>query len=270
MQWRCALIQRKLPDYPDGDLNPFWKRLVAAHVEVCPECRRELEELSAVVRLYQDHPLPDPGPAFWQEFDRELHLKLAQVDQSLEPAPRYRRLPAYVLGATALAGILALAVYLGPFSRPTPAPQMASKQEKAQVPAAPLAQRAPQAPPVTAAAPTPPTAAPAAPLAKRALEAPPVTAGASASLPRVKAHPRVLGSTLPTKPRAVRVAQPEPPPAEAKFSLAAKLEAAPRPLLGGEGLWPDDDFPSWDVSGVVSDLSLKEREDLKKRLESRR
>ncbi|MEJ2091291.1 MAG: zf-HC2 domain-containing protein [Syntrophobacterales bacterium] len=257
MKWRCALIQRKLPDYPDGELSPFWKRRVAAHVEICPECRLELEELSAVVRLYQDHPLPDPGPAFWQEFEQELHLKLAQLNQSPEPAARYRYLPHYLLGATALAGILALAVYLGPFSRTKPAPQLAHRLEKSPAPAAPLAARTPRAHPT-------------APLATRAPQAPPVTAGFTASQPRVKARPRVLGSTLTAKPRAVRVAQPELPPAEAKFSLAAKLEAAPRPVLGGEGLWPDDDFPSWDVSGVATDLSRQQREDLKKRLESRR
>lgn len=258
MKWRCALIQRKLPDYPDGELSPFWKRQVAAHVEACPECRQELADLSAVVRLYQDHSPPDPGPAFWQEFDRELHLKLAQVNQSPEPAPRYRYLPHYVLGATALAGILALAVYLGPFSRPKPAPQMAHRLEKSPVPAAPLAKGAQEAPPT-------------APLAKGVPEAPPVPAGITASSPSVKVQPHVLSSTLTDKPQAVQVAQPEPPPAEAEYNLAAgKLEAAPRPALGGQGLWPDDDFPSWDVSAVVSDLSRQQREDLKKRLESRR
>jgi len=217
-----------------------------------------LEELSAVVRLYQDHPLPDPGPAFWHEFERELHLKLAQVNQSPEPAPRYRHWPHYLLGATALAGILAVAVYLGPFSRPTPAPQLAHRLEESRVPAAPLAKSAPPAPP-------------AAPLARRAFEAPPVPLGATASPPRLKAQPPAVASTDNAKPRALRVAQPAPPPAEAEYSLAAgKLEAAPRPFLGAEGLWPDDDFPSWDVSAVVSDLSRQQREDLKKRLESRR
>jgi predicted anti-sigma-YlaC factor YlaD len=74
MTWRCALIQRRLPDYPDGDLSPFWKRLTTAHLKVCPECRRELEELTETMHLYQAHPLPDPGEDFWQEFQRELHL----------------------------------------------------------------------------------------------------------------------------------------------------------------------------------------------------
>jgi hypothetical protein len=258
MKWRCALIQRKLPDYPDGELSPFWKRQVEAHLEVCPECRRELADLAAVVRLYQDHPLPDPGPAFWQEFERELHFKLAQVNQSPEPASRYRHLPHYLVGATALAGILALAVYLGPFSRPTPAPQLAHRLEESRVPDEPLAKSAPLAPP-------------AAPLAKRAFETPPMIFGDTAPPPRVKAQPPAVASTDNAKSRALRVAQPELPSTEAAYSLAAgKLEAAPRPAFGGEGLWPDDDFPSWDVSAVAADLSRQQREDLKRRLESRR
>jgi|UniRef100_A0A7C3Z2A6 hypothetical protein len=134
MTWRCALIQRRLPDYPDGDLSPFWKRRVAAHLEVCPDCRREWEEISEVLRLYQANPLPDPGPAFWQEFQQELHLQLAQANQAPEPARFRLRLPHYLLGATAMAGILALAVYLGPFSRSSTAPGRARPPAEAKAP----------------------------------------------------------------------------------------------------------------------------------------
>jgi hypothetical protein len=249
MTWRCALIQRRLPDYPDGELSPFWKRLVAAHLKACSECRRELEELSAVVRLYQAQPRPDPGPGFWPEFERELHLKLAQANQSLEPAPRrLRRWPSYLLGGAALAGIVAAAVYLAPFTGPTPGPKLAQRPEETQVPATPLAQRPPQAPQATAAAPAPPPS-----IAKTL---PPEPASAA----RVK----VL---------ADRLARPEPPPTEeTRFSLAAgKLKETPRPtVFGDQGLWPEDDFPCWDVDAVVADLSREERDDLRRRLESRR
>jgi len=69
------------------------------------------------------------------------------------------------------------------------------------------------------------------------------------------------------------MAEPESMPnEEARYSLAAgKLEKETRPSVFGErGLWPEDDFPSWDVDSVVADLSREERADLKKRLESRR
>lgn len=255
MKWRCALIQRKLPDYPDGELSPFWKQRVAAHLKNCPECRRELEELSAAVRLYRADPLPEPGLGFWQEFDRELHLKLAQVNQNPEEpraSPRLRRLPHYLVGGAALAGILALAVYLGPFTGPTPAPQRAQPRKEAQAPVAPLAEKPSPAPRETAAA---PTAAP---------EPRPTIA---------KTLPPEPASTERIKALADRMARPEPPPTgEAGYSLAAdQLEAPPPPTVFGEaGLWPEDDFPSWDVDAVVADLSREERADLKNRLESRR
>ena len=119
MKWRCALIQRRLPDYPDGDLSPFWKRQVASHLEVCPDCRQEAEALGEVMSLYRAHPLPDPEPAFWQDFQQELHLKLAQVNQTPAPAPWRLRLPYYLVGAGATAMVLVLAVYLGPWSQPS-------------------------------------------------------------------------------------------------------------------------------------------------------
>lgn len=246
MQWRCALIQRRLPDYPDGELSPLWKRLVAAHLKVCPECRQELEELSKVVRLYQAEPLPDPGPTFWQEFEQELHLKLAQVNQTEATPPRPWRLPHYLVGATALAGILILAVYLGPFTGQTSAPKVAQLEEKSKAPPTLQVQRAPQAP----------------------------AAAAPASRPSIaKTLPPEPKSTERIKTLADRMAEPESVPTEeARYSLAAgKLEKETRPSVFGEqGLWPEDDFLSWDVDTVVSDLSRKERADLKKRLESRR
>lgn len=248
MQWRCALIQRRLPDYPDGELSPLWKRLIEAHLKACPECRRELEELAEVVRLYQAEPLPDPGPGFWQEFEQELHLKLAQVNQTEGTAPRPWRLPHYLAGATALAGILILAVYLGPFTGPVSKPKVARLQEEAKAPPPPPTERASQAPRATVAAPAPrPTIA--------------------------KTLPPEPASTERIKALADRMAEPESVPSEeARYSLAAgKLKKETRPpVFGEQGLWPEDDFPSWDVDSVVADLSREERADLKKRLESRR
>ena len=61
MKWRCALIQRRLPDYPDGDLSPFWKRQVASHLEVCPDCRQEAAALGEVLSLYRACPSLTPS-----------------------------------------------------------------------------------------------------------------------------------------------------------------------------------------------------------------
>ncbi len=236
MKWRCALIQRRLPDYPDGDLSPFWKRHVASHLEVCPDCRQEAAELAEVMGLYQDQPVPDPGPAFWQDFQRDLHLKLAQVNQPPEPSPWRLRLPHYLLGATATVGVLVLAIYLIPVSRTTSTFQMAKPQGECKVQEMAQGQELKRAKLATAPAPAPP-----APTA--------------------------------AKPAAMaRLPQPEPAPAEEpQINLAAgQAEGKKKVAAGQEGALSEDDDLDWDVDSVVADLSRDEQQCLKSKLESRR
>ena len=249
MKWRCNLIQQRLPDYPGGDLSPFWKRQVASHLEVCPDCRQEAAELAEVMSLYHSEPLPDPGPAFWQNFQQELHLKLAQVNQTPEPSPWRLRLPHYLLGATAMAGILALAVYLGPYSRSTPTPQLAKSEGEIKAPALALGEQHQRAKMATAPAPAPP-----------ALRAPQPVALAPAE------------KTDKTEPALARVAKAAPAPAqEPEINLAAGKAGGPQKVANGqENLSSDDDDLDWDLDSVVADLSREERQCLKSKLESRR
>ncbi len=117
MKWQCALLQRWLPEYPDGDLPAWAKRWLNAHVAQCSACRQELAELREVVTAIQAAPLGDPKPEFWRDFSQEMHLKLAQAAHAAQSrtAPstrRWSRLP-YLLGAPALAVLLLwVAVYL--------------------------------------------------------------------------------------------------------------------------------------------------------------
>ena len=143
MKWRCALIQRWLPAYPDGDLSPFWRGMVRSHLEKCPACREELAGLEAVIMNLKAAPRPEPDQAFWDNFNRELHLKLARSVQSVpEPPPsRFLKMPYYLLGAPALAGLLLWVAfgYLNP-ERPgmPPQPQMSQEQKALEkTPAAP-------------------------------------------------------------------------------------------------------------------------------------
>jgi hypothetical protein len=113
MKWQCALLQRWLPEYPDGDLSAFWKRRLSSHLEHCAECRRELAALREVVAAIKAAPVAEPGEEFWSEFSRDLHLKLARVAHEVREVPPVpsrtwsrSRLP-YLLGGPALA-VLAL------------------------------------------------------------------------------------------------------------------------------------------------------------------
>ena len=110
MKWQCALLQRWLPEYPDGDLPAWGKRWLKSHVARCSACQQELAELREVVAAIEATPVADPAPEFWQEFSREMHLKLVQAAQDGQAAPapaspRRFRLP-YLLGAPALAVLL--------------------------------------------------------------------------------------------------------------------------------------------------------------------
>lgn len=139
MTWRCALIQRWLPGYLDAEDGGVRNRLVARHLEHCPECRQELAELEAAVRLLKAHPVPDPGPEFWESFQRELHLKLAQLQEKPQPQPQRRPLPVPLRMIVAAAPLAVLLVAVGLWQgylpgRPVPALK-APGQETAVAPA---------------------------------------------------------------------------------------------------------------------------------------
>jgi hypothetical protein len=125
-----------LPEYLDGELTGFWLRLVKAHLEGCPQCRQELEALGQVVQALKAAPVEDPGPEFWAQFNRELHLKLAQTAHQAEtgPAPQRPwqfRIP-YYLGAPALAILLMVVfMYYQGTERPLP---LAPQQQMTQAP----------------------------------------------------------------------------------------------------------------------------------------
>jgi len=134
MKWQCTLLQRWLPEYPEGDLPAFWKGRLKSHLDRCPACRAEQAALRQVVEAIQSVPKADLGPEFWSEFSREMHLKLVRAAQEGQMAPArsvwWGRIP-YLVGAPALAALLLwVAVgYLNP-ERPglTPAPQVAQQE----------------------------------------------------------------------------------------------------------------------------------------------
>jgi hypothetical protein len=138
MKWQCALLQRWLPEYPDGDLPAWAKRWLRSHVAGCADCRRELAELREVAAAVAAAPPPDPGPEFWQGFSREMHLKLVQAAQDTQAAPapsrsRWLRLP-YLLGAPAVA-VLLVWVTVNLTGPGLPVKQQASVARESQSPA---------------------------------------------------------------------------------------------------------------------------------------
>lgn len=150
MRWQCALLQRWLPEYPDGDLPAVAKRWLKAHVERCSACRQEVAGFKEAVAAIEATPVDDPGSEFWNQFSRELHVKLAQAAAAgQEPAPRRWgfRLP-YLIGVPALTVLLVwMAVYYTGSGNPVQNQHLA---RQAQAPAE-VAKMAPVKPPAPAA-----------------------------------------------------------------------------------------------------------------------
>jgi Putative zinc-finger len=156
MKWQCALLQRWLPEYPDGDLPGWGKMWLKAHVAQCPVCRQELAGLREMVSAIQAAPLGEPEAEFWGDFSLELHLKLAQAvaegqSAAVPSSRRWLRLP-YLVGAPVLAVLLLwVAVQLkGPGS---PVPNQALVKREAPAKMAAVSQRPPTPPMGLAAAP---------------------------------------------------------------------------------------------------------------------
>ena len=150
MKWQCALLQRWLPEYPDGDLPAWGKLWLKSHVARCSVCRQELAGLREMIAAIEASPVADPAPEFWGDFSREMHLKLVQAAQDGQTAPapaspRRFRLP-YLLGAPALA-VLLLYVAL---QLTGPGVPIQNQALMARQPAAKMA-AAPQKPPAPAA-----------------------------------------------------------------------------------------------------------------------
>jgi len=149
MSWGCRLLKRWLPEYPDGNLPAFLRRLLGAHLAGCPACRQELAAFKEVEAAVQATPVKDPGQEFWDAFNRQLHLKLAQAAQAApeSPAPRRFKIPYYLLGAPALAVlVLWIAAHLTEPQRPVlTQPQMAREAPNAKgAPPAQVAQETSQ------------------------------------------------------------------------------------------------------------------------------
>jgi len=142
MRWECALLQRWLPEYPDGDLPALPKRWLKAHMARCAACRRDWAGLRETVSAIEATPVADPGPEFWTQFSRELHVKLAQAAQAnpADPAPtsiRRFNLP-YLLGAPVLAVLLLwVAVYYTGSGSPGPDQNLARQSAPPTVAAVP-------------------------------------------------------------------------------------------------------------------------------------
>jgi len=71
---RCARIRKLMSRYLDGELRTSEKFFVSRHINNCPTCRHELDELQAAMKLLRGLPEMSAPPAFWTQLSKQLVL----------------------------------------------------------------------------------------------------------------------------------------------------------------------------------------------------
>ena len=72
-----ALIAEKL----FGDLSPEDKQRLETHLEACPGCRAQVQEMEATLHLATAHTRPEPSADFWEGYYARLITRLREEEQ---------------------------------------------------------------------------------------------------------------------------------------------------------------------------------------------
>ena len=108
---RCQRIQPHLLALIEGELKQRKREQVARHVAACPACASAMRSLRRTLRVVQAIDVPEPSPAFWQEFGTVLHQRIRREEAAHQGRRRRQirelfRLPKPALAAVAVSLIL--------------------------------------------------------------------------------------------------------------------------------------------------------------------
>jgi anti-sigma factor RsiW len=108
---RCQHIQPHLLAFIEGELKQNKHAKVSRHVAACPACASDLRKLRQTLRVVQAIGVPEPSPAFWQEFGTTLHQRIRRAEAAHQGRRRWQlwesfRLPKPALAAVAVSLIL--------------------------------------------------------------------------------------------------------------------------------------------------------------------
>jgi hypothetical protein len=108
-------IRARMADYLEGDLPLEDRALFDAHLDVCDQCDRELEELQAAIALLRSLPDPEPPDDLVDVVMRRIRAgegRLTVVDRVREWLSSLAA-PGFAIPATAVATALAIALLSG-------------------------------------------------------------------------------------------------------------------------------------------------------------
>ena len=107
----CQRIQPHLLALIEGELKQRKREKVARHVAACPACASAMRSLRQTLRVVQTIDVPEPAPAFWQEFGTALHQRIRREEAAHQGRRHWQlwelfRLPKPALAAVAVSLIL--------------------------------------------------------------------------------------------------------------------------------------------------------------------
>ncbi len=140
----CRKAQEMLSAYHDGELSVADRARVEAHLHGCPDCAALLQSMARIDSAVE---VPDPGPEYWERFNRRVEERIGREDSRpnatvvSHPKRGWARQQLRYLLPAAAAAVLIVVVYRNIGQGPgVPAPTSAPPaMEAGRVPASPNA-----------------------------------------------------------------------------------------------------------------------------------
>jgi hypothetical protein len=76
MKTNCSEIERLIVEDLDQSFPPEKRALLEEHLAHCPSCKASHEEYKSLFAVISGDVPPDPGPEYWERYERTLKWKL--------------------------------------------------------------------------------------------------------------------------------------------------------------------------------------------------
>lgn len=123
----CTQVRSLLDDYVDRELSSQKSEQVAQHLELCPDCRSEHDQMVQLRRMLSDHTGPEPDEQYWTEVQDLILARTVEriqvVNVGTEISRKQRERVSFYRSLMAVAASLAIfftALWLTPDNLGTP------------------------------------------------------------------------------------------------------------------------------------------------------
>ena len=87
----CSFAGSLLNDFIDQELPVNTKKSLEEHIEVCPACRAEYQELARLKGMLADNPVPEPRPEYWDEVRELILARTVEAETEVDLRPEIER-----------------------------------------------------------------------------------------------------------------------------------------------------------------------------------